>query len=134
MINFWQCEPCEHFSELKKIAKSYACSFGMAYRCEQAFSSMKCIIIKNKLKSQLSDSNVKNGVMLSVNDLTPNITDLLKAKQYLVSLKLVMFIFPVHVSLSCIYAKFPHYNCYIDPHYHIHIYIYLCVNEMITCS
>ena len=52
--------------------------------------------IKKKLRSQLSDSNVKNGLLLSVTNLAPNITDLLKTKQYQVSLKLVMFISPVH--------------------------------------
>ena len=38
--------------------------------------------IKKKLRSQLSDSNVRNGLLLLVTNLTPNITDLLKAKQY----------------------------------------------------
>ena len=47
--------------------------------------------IKNKLRSQLSDPN-ENGLLLSVTNLTPNITDLLKAKQYQVSLKVVMLI------------------------------------------
>ena len=51
--------------------------------------------IKNKLRSLLSNSNVKNAQLLSVTNLTPNITDWLKAKQYQVSLKLVMFISPV---------------------------------------
>ena len=43
----------------------------------------------------MSDSNMKNGVLLSDTNLTPNITDLLKAKQYQVSLKAVMIIPPV---------------------------------------
>ena len=51
--------------------------------------------IMNKLRSQLSDSNVKNGLLLSVTNLTPNITDLLKAKQYHFSIKQVIFISPV---------------------------------------
>ena len=38
--------------------------------------------INNKLRSQLSDVYVKNGVLLSVTNLTPNITDLLNVKQY----------------------------------------------------
>ena len=42
----------------------------------------------------MCDSNVKNGVLLSVTNLTPNITDLWKAISR-VSLKLVMFISPV---------------------------------------
>ena len=51
--------------------------------------------MKNRLRSQQSDTNVKNGLLLSVTNLTPNITDLKKAKQYQVSLNLVMFISPV---------------------------------------
>ena len=51
--------------------------------------------ITNILNTQLSDSNVKNGLPLSVTNLTPNITDLLKAKQYQASLKFVLSISPV---------------------------------------
>ena len=38
-------------------------------------------IIKNKLRSRLSDSNLKNCLLLSVTNLTPNITGLVRAKQ-----------------------------------------------------
>ena len=79
-INFWRPLPCEHFLELKKFAQSYACRFGITYRCEQASSSMKSII--NKLSSQLSDSNVMKGVLRSVTNFTPNIADMLKEKKY----------------------------------------------------
>ncbi|XP_076330028.1 general transcription factor II-I repeat domain-containing protein 2-like [Tachypleus tridentatus] len=79
MLNFWRSLPCEHFPELRKFAQSYACRFGTTYRCEQAFSFMK--MIKNKLRSRLSDSSLKNCLLLSVTNLTPNITDLVKAKQ-----------------------------------------------------
>ena len=78
--NFWRSLPCEHFPELQKYVQGYACRLGITYRCEHAISSMKSI--KNKLRWQVSDSNVKNGVMLSITNLAPNITDLLKAKQY----------------------------------------------------
>ena len=79
MIGFWHSIPREHFLEMKKLARSYACLFRTIYRCEQSFSSMK--IIKNKLRSQLSNSNLKNCLLLSVTNLTPNITGLVKAKQ-----------------------------------------------------
>ncbi|XP_068209107.1 general transcription factor II-I repeat domain-containing protein 2-like [Palaemon carinicauda] len=74
MLNFWRSLPGEHFPELKKFAQSYACRFGTTYRCEQEFSSMK--MIKNKPRSRLSDSNLKNSLLLSVTNLTLNITDL----------------------------------------------------------
>ena len=78
-INFWRCLPREHFPELRKFAQSYACRFGTTYRCEQSFSSMK--MIKNKIRSRLSDSNLKNCLVLSTTNLTLNITGLMKAKQ-----------------------------------------------------
>ncbi|KAG7176726.1 General transcription factor II-I repeat domain-containing protein 2-like 2, partial [Homarus americanus] len=79
MINFWQSLPCENFPELKKFAQSYICRFGTTYRCEQAFSSMK--LIKSKTRSRLTDSNLKNSLLLSVTNLTPNIERLAKSKQ-----------------------------------------------------
>ncbi|XP_076373031.1 general transcription factor II-I repeat domain-containing protein 2-like [Tachypleus tridentatus] len=79
MLNFWRSSPCKHFPELRKFAQSYACRFRTTYRREQAFSSMK--IIKNKLRSRLSDSSLKNCLLLSVTNLTPNVGDLVKAKQ-----------------------------------------------------
>ena len=78
-IGFWRSIPREHFSEMRKLAQSYACLFGTIYRCDQPFFSMK--IIKNKLRSRLSDSNLKICLLLSVTNLTPNITGLVKAKQ-----------------------------------------------------
>ena len=47
--------------------------------------------MKNKLRSQLSDSNV----LVTVTNLTTNVTDLLIEKQYQVSLRLIMFVSPV---------------------------------------
>jgi len=80
MIGFWQSlPPCEHFPKMRKFAQSYACLFGTTYRREQLFSFMK--MIKNKLRSRLSDSNLKNCPLLSVTNLTPNITGLVKAKR-----------------------------------------------------
>ena len=55
--------------------------------------------IRNKQRSQLSGSNVMNGLLLSITNFTPDITDLLKAKQYQVSLKLVMFLYPVRENI-----------------------------------
>ncbi|XP_068229614.1 general transcription factor II-I repeat domain-containing protein 2A-like [Palaemon carinicauda] len=55
-LNFWRSLPGEYFPELRKFAQSYACRFGITYRCQQAFSSMKTIM--NKLMSRLSDSNL----------------------------------------------------------------------------
>ena len=78
-INFWRSLPCEHFPEFRKFAESYACLFGTTYRCEQSFSSMN--MIKNKIRSRLSDYNLKNCLVLSTTNLTPNITDLVKAKR-----------------------------------------------------
>jgi len=78
MIGFWRSFSCEHFPKMRKNTQSFSCLFGTRYRCEQSFSFMK--IIKNKLRSQLSDSSLKNFLLLSVTNLTPNITGLMKAK------------------------------------------------------
>jgi len=79
MICFWRSLPCEHFPKIRKFAQSYACLFGTTCRCEQLFSFMK--MIKNKLRSRLSDSNLKDCLLLSITNLTPNITGLVKAKR-----------------------------------------------------
>ena len=78
-INFWRSLPCEYFSELRTFAQNYICRFGSTYRCEQAFSSMK--LIKSKTRSRLTDSNLKNCLLLSVTNLAPNIEKLAKSKQ-----------------------------------------------------
>lgn len=79
MIKFWRSLPCENFPELRKFAQSFICRFGTTYRCEQAFSSMK--LIKSKTRSRLTDSNLKNTLLLSVTNLTPRIEKLAKSKQ-----------------------------------------------------
>jgi len=78
-IVFWRSLPCEHFPKMRKFAQSYACLFGTTYRREQLFSFMK--MIKNQLRSRLSDSNLKNYLLLSVTNLTTNITGLVKVKR-----------------------------------------------------
>ena len=83
IINFWRLSPCEDFSELRKFAQSYLCRFGSTYTCEQAFSSMK--IIKSKTRSRLTDSNLKNSLLLSLTNLTPNIERLAKSKHMQIS-------------------------------------------------
>ena len=79
IINLWHSLPSEHFPELRKYAKSYICRFGTTYRCDQAFSSIK--LIKSKTRSRITDSNLKNYLLLSVTNLTPNIKKLAKSKQ-----------------------------------------------------
>jgi len=79
MIALWRSLPCEHFTKMRKFAQSHACLFGTTYKSEQSFSFMK--LIKNNLRSRRSDSSLKNCLLLSVTNLTPNITGLVKAKQ-----------------------------------------------------
>jgi len=79
IIGFWRSLSCEHFPEMRKFAWSYSCLFGTTYKCEQSLSFMK--IIKKKLRSRRSESNLKNSLLLSVTNLTPNITGLVKAKR-----------------------------------------------------
>jgi len=80
MIGVWRSLSCEHFPKMRKFAQSYyACLFGTTYGCEQSFSFMK--IIKNKPRSRRSDSCLKDCLLLSVANLTPNITGLVKVKR-----------------------------------------------------
>ena len=79
IIGFWQSLPCKHFPEIRKFAQRYVCLFGTTYRYEKSFSFMKTI--KNKLRSRLSYSYLKNCLLLSVTNLILNITGLAKTKQ-----------------------------------------------------
>jgi len=79
MIGLCRSLPREHFPKMRKFAQSYACLFGTTYKCKQSFSFMK--IIKNKLRSRSSHSSLKDCLLLSVTNLTPDITGLVKAKQ-----------------------------------------------------
>jgi len=79
---------------MRKYVQSFSCLFGITYRCEQSFSFMK--IIKNKLRSRLSDSSLKNCLLLSVTNLTLNITGLVKAKRRQKSHYSHYFILPVY--------------------------------------
>ena len=79
MIGLQRSLPCEHFPKRRKFAQSYACLFGTTYKFKQSFSFMK--ILKNKLRSRSSHSSLKDCLLLSVTNLTPDITGLVKAKQ-----------------------------------------------------
>ena len=83
ILNFWLLLPCENFSELRKFAQTYPCRFGSTYTCEQAFSSMK--ITKSKIGSRLTDSDLKNSLLLSLTNLTPNIEGPAKSKHMQIS-------------------------------------------------
>jgi len=97
MIGLWQSLPCEQFPKMRKFAQSHACLFGTMYKCEQSFSCMK--VIKNKLRSRLSNSSLKDCLLLSVVNLTPNITGLVKAKQSQKSHQSHLFILPVEKTI-----------------------------------
>ena len=78
-IKFRRLLPHENFSELQRFAQRYICRFGSTYRCEQAFSAMN--LIKTKTRSRLTDLNLKNCLLLSVTDLSPDIQKLARSKQ-----------------------------------------------------
>ena len=84
----------DNFPELRTFAQSIICRFGTTYRCEQAYSAMK--LIKSKTRLRLSDSNLRNTLVLSVRNLTTRIEKLAKSKQpqifSLKHVKLISFI------------------------------------------
>ena len=94
MIGFCRSLPCEHFPEIRKFSQSYACLFRTTYRCEESFSFMK--IIKNKLRSRLSDSNLKNCQLLSCYEFNSYYWLSKSKAESKVTIKSFMFILPVY--------------------------------------
>jgi len=62
VIHFWRPLPRENFAELRKFARVIF-RFEITFTYEKAFLAMK--LIKSKAKSRLTDSNLKNYLLLS---------------------------------------------------------------------
>ena len=70
IIEFWKCLPEEDFLELHDVALKLVCRFGSTYICEKCFSRMT--FIKNKYRTKLINSHLKNLMLLSSTKLKPN--------------------------------------------------------------
>lgn len=75
-IEFWKFVPAADFPNLHDLALRYCCRFGSTYVCEQIFSIMN--FIKNKYRSTLTDSHLKNLILLASSKISPDIDAILK--------------------------------------------------------
>ncbi|GBO22980.1 hypothetical protein AVEN_257566-1 [Araneus ventricosus] len=74
----WNSLP-ECYSEVKKLAYGVLTIFGSTYSCEQAFSYMN--IIKSKVRSQLTNENLKSYLKLKTASYKPDLIKLSKGMQ-----------------------------------------------------
>ncbi|CAI6359076.1 unnamed protein product [Macrosiphum euphorbiae] len=79
IIEFWKCLPEEDFPELHDVALKLVCRFGSTYICEKSFSRMT--FIKNKYRTKLTNSHLKNLMLLSSTKLKPNYEEIISMKQ-----------------------------------------------------
>ncbi|KAL4121156.1 hypothetical protein QTP88_013721 [Uroleucon formosanum] len=79
IIEFWKCLPEEDFPELHNVALKLVCRFGSTYICEKSFSRMT--FIKNKYRTKLTNSHLKNLMLLSSTKLKPNYEEIISMKQ-----------------------------------------------------
>ena len=72
------------YPNLTALAAKVLCMFGTTYLCEQVFSVMS--INKTKLRSRLSQQHLNDILKLAtIQDVTPDIDELVKAKRCQVS-------------------------------------------------
>ncbi|GBO04093.1 hypothetical protein AVEN_7495-1 [Araneus ventricosus] len=74
----WNSLP-ECYSEVKKLAYGVLTIFGSTNSCEQAFSCMN--IIKNKVRSQLTNKNLESCLKLKTTSYKPDLIKLSKGMQ-----------------------------------------------------
>ncbi|XP_060861848.1 general transcription factor II-I repeat domain-containing protein 2A-like [Metopolophium dirhodum] len=79
IIEFWKCLPEEDFPELHSVAVKLVCRFGSTYICEKSFS--RVTFIKNKYRTELTNSNLKNVMLLYSTKLKPNYEEIISMKQ-----------------------------------------------------
>jgi len=79
IIEFWKCLPEEDFPELHNLAVKLVCRFGSTYTREKSFSRMT--FIKNKYRTKLTNSHLKNLILLSSTKLKPNYEEIISMKQ-----------------------------------------------------
>ncbi|GBN64217.1 hypothetical protein AVEN_14003-1 [Araneus ventricosus] len=69
----------DSYSEVKKLAYGVLTTFGTKYSCEQAISCMN--IIKNKVRSQLTNKNLESCLKLKTTSYKPDLIKLSKGMQ-----------------------------------------------------
>ena len=79
LLSFYQFLPKEDFPNVKAFASRYLSIFGTTYLCEQTFSRMK--YVKNNLRTNLSDDNLRSLLMLGTSNLKPEISNILASRK-----------------------------------------------------
>lgn len=79
LVGFYQFLPKEDFPNVKTFASRYLSIFGTTYLCEQTFSRMK--YVKNNLRTNLSDDNLRSLLMLGTSNLKPEMSAILASRK-----------------------------------------------------
>ena len=78
LVPFYQQLGKSKFPEIRTFAKKILSLFRSTYLCEQAFSVMN--LNKNRLRSKLNDSNLRDILHLNIITLEPDLTRIFKSR------------------------------------------------------
>jgi hypothetical protein len=78
--DFWKLVPKAEFPAITDLAVQFLSSFGSTYVCEKVFSDLN--YVKNKYRTSLTEQHICDLLLLSTSDLSPNISKLVKDKQW----------------------------------------------------
>jgi len=78
LVEFYKFLPKEDYKNLRHFASGLLSMFGSTYMCEQTFSRMK--FVKNSLRTNLSDENLRALLMLGTSNLKPDFSTILSSK------------------------------------------------------
>ena len=76
-VEFWAKISIKSKPVLKKLATTILTMFGSTYTCEAGFSNMN--FIKNKHRSRLTDTHLRDLMRISLTNLTPNFKEIAKS-------------------------------------------------------
>ena len=78
LVEFYKFLPKEDYKNLRHFASGLLSMFGSTYMCESTFSRMK--FVKNSLRTNLSDENLRALLMLGTSNLKPDFSTILSSK------------------------------------------------------
>ena len=79
LVAFYRFLPKADFPNVKTLASRYLSIFGTTYLCERTFSRMK--YMKNNLRSNMSDDNLRSLLMLGTSKLKPEMSSILASRK-----------------------------------------------------
>ncbi|XP_073807411.1 general transcription factor II-I repeat domain-containing protein 2-like [Danio rerio] len=78
LVDFYRQLDKGRFPEMRSFAKKMLSLFGSTYLCEQTFSVMN--LNKNRLRSKMSDSHLRDILRISTTAIKPDLVSLLKSR------------------------------------------------------